>query len=118
MTHKDLIVWQKSIQLVVEVYRLTAELPSEEKYGLISQMRRSGVSVPSNIAEGSGRNSTKEYIRFVNVSRASLSELDTQLIICKELSFVSETNIIEGLIDEIGKMLYRLNEKLVEKIVK
>ena len=116
MTHKDLTVWQKSIQLVVEVYKLTKTLPEEEKYGLISQMRRAAVSIPSNIAEGSGRNSTKEYVRFVNISRASLSELDTQLIICKELSFVSDTKTIDGLINEIGKMLYRLNEKLVEKI--
>lgn len=118
MTHKDLIVWQKSIQLVVEVYKLTKTLSEEEKYGLISQMRRASVSIPSNIAEGSGRNSTKEYVRFVNISRASLSELDTQLIICKELNFVSDTKTIDGLIDEIGKMLFRLNEKLEEKIVK
>jgi four helix bundle protein len=64
MTHKDLIVWKESIELVLEIYELSRKLPSDEKYGLISQMKRSAVSIPSNIAEGAGRSSTKEYIRF------------------------------------------------------
>lgn len=118
MTHKGLIVWQKSIQLVVEIYKLTSTLPVEEKYGLVSQMRRAVVSIPSNIAEGSGRNSTKEYIRFVSISRSSLSELDTQLVICRGLNFISDLNQVKNLVDEIGKMLHKLNEKLSEKLEK
>jgi four helix bundle protein len=75
--HKDLKVWQKSIGLVVELYRITNEFPSNEKYGLISQMRRSVVSIPSNIAEGHGRNSKKELIRFLDIAKGSIYELDT-----------------------------------------
>lgn len=77
MTHKDLNVWKESIQLVIDVYEITQKLPSEEKYGLISQIRRSAVSVPSNISEGVGRSSTKEFIRFLDIANGSLSELET-----------------------------------------
>ncbi len=110
-THKDLIVWQKSIVLVKKVYALTQTFPKDEMFGLISQMRRCAVSIPSNIAEGHGRGSEKELVRFLEIALGSTAELETQLIISKELGFVTvedfETLIRE--INEIVKMLSALN---------
>ncbi len=112
--YKDFIVWQKAMDLVVEVYRLTKTLPKYETYGLSDQMRRAAVSIPSNIAEGQGRNSTSEFIRFLNIARGSHSELDTQLQICVRLGYANETNIKTALnlSKEIGKMLSSLIRKL------
>jgi four helix bundle protein len=109
-SYKDLLVWQKAIKLVKETYLLTRLLPEDEKFGLISQLKRSSVSIPSNIAEGWGRNSTKSYIQFLRIARGSLLELETQLIICKELTYVSvETyDKINDLIVEESKMLNAL----------
>jgi four helix bundle protein len=78
-SYRDLIVWQKSMSLVTEVYKLTRQLPDEERFGLISQIKRSSVSIPSNIAEGYGRNYRNDYIRFLQISRGSLYECQTQL---------------------------------------
>jgi four helix bundle protein len=91
-SYKDLLVWQKAIKLVKETYLLTRLLPEDEKFGLISQLKRCSVSIPSNIAEGWGRNSTKSYIQFLRIARASLLELETQVIICKELAYISNEN--------------------------
>lgn len=88
-THKDLEVWKNSIEFVKEVYKVTSAFPESEKYGLSSQMRRAAVSIPSNIAEGAGRFHTKEYIHFLHISSGSVSELETQIIISSELSFIS-----------------------------
>ncbi len=112
--YKDFIVWQKAMDLVVEVYRLTKTLPKYETYGLSDQMRRAAVSIPSNIAEGQGRNSTSEFIRFLNIARGSHSELDTQLQICVRLGYANETNTETALnlSKEIGKMLSSLIRKL------
>ncbi len=113
-THKDLDVWKFSIELVVKVYELTGAFPKEEKYGIIQQMRRSAVSVPSNIAEGAGRTSTKEFANFISISLGSLSELETQLIISQKLSFLNPTsfkNIINDL-TQIRKMLLGLKNSL------
>lgn len=109
-SYKDLLVWQKAITLVKEIYLLTKKLPEEEKFGLTSQMRRCSVSLPSNIAEGWGRNSTKSYVQFLRIARGSLMELETQLIICKELTYVSNENYnaINNLIVEESKMLNAL----------
>jgi four helix bundle protein len=109
-SYKDLLVWQKAITLVKEIYLLTKTLPEEEKFGLISQMRRCAVSIPSNIAEGWGRNSTKSYVQFLTIARGSLLELETQIIICKELTYISNENynIITNLIVEESKMLNSL----------
>ena len=107
-TYKDLLIWQKGIQIVKEVYLVCKnEIPKEEMYGLQSQIKRSSVSIPSNIAEGWGRNYTKSYIQFLNYSRGSLLELETQIIIAKELEFISinSFNRIQGLITEESKML-------------
>src|SRR5690606_35660521 len=89
-THKDLEVWKKSIELVTEIYQVTKNFPKEEIYGLTSQIRRSAVSVPSNIAEGAARQFNKEYIQFLYIALGSLMELDTQLIIAKNNDFIDE----------------------------
>lgn len=116
--YKNLIVWQKSISLVKQIYKLTANFPAEEKFGLVSQMRRAVVSIPSNIAEGQARRTTGDYVRFVSTSEGSLVELETQLIISAELGFCSEneTKIIFGLMTEIRKMLNALRRSLMAKL--
>lgn len=106
-THKDLIVWQKSMKLVKDLYNATKFFPKEEIYGITSQMRRAAVSIPSNIAEGFGRGHDKELLHFLYISLGSASELETQLIICKDLGFFSdnkydELNILNN---EIIRML-------------
>lgn len=103
--HHDLLVWQRAISLVKGVYDLTAGFPASETYGLTSQMRRSAVSVPSNIAEGAARISEKEFLHFLGVARGSLSELETQLILAKEIGLVSETAELETQIDDIFGLL-------------
>jgi four helix bundle protein len=112
-THKDLKSWQLAMDLVEEVYKNTAKFPKEEQYGLISQMRRCVVSVPSNIAEGAARNTTKEYIHFLYISLGSLSELETQIEICRRLDYYGSENIIE-MIEKIRRMLLNLVKYLKE----
>jgi four helix bundle protein len=114
--HKKLKVWQLGMEIVYEVYRLTMDFPVEEKFGLISQMRRSAVSVPSNIAEGSARHGKKEFKNFLHIAQASLSELDTQLEIALRLDFLNEeiyTKINQHLNEE-DKMLSGLIRSLQE----
>lgn len=113
-SYKDLIVWNKSIELVVQIYHLTGLFPIEEKYGLVSQMRRSTVSVPSNIAEGYARKNTRENAQFVNIAYGSATELDTQIIISKKLQIIQEyqTNSVDILIQEILKLLYNYRKYL------
>lgn len=106
-TYKDLEVWQKSIVFVTDIYNQTNNFPKEEMYGLVSQLRRSAVSVPSNIAEGSARQSNKEYIQFLYIALGSLVELDTQLIIAENIKFISNETLsdLQIKMEEIGKML-------------
>jgi len=113
-SHRDLVVWQKSMDLVVEVYKLVKLLPKEETYALSDQMRRAVVSIPSNIAEGFGRNSTREYIQFLSIARGSCFELETQLQVCVRIKYLPEENlkISFGFLDEITKMLNTLISKL------
>lgn len=115
--YKDLKVWQKSIELVVEVYKATAEYPKDERFGLISQTQRSAVSIPSNIAEGAGRNHDKEFVQFLAISNGSSYELETQILVAERLGFMpkeaSET-ICERL-DEIQKMNYNLQRSLSDR---
>jgi four helix bundle protein len=92
-THKDLKIWQNSIQLVIEVYNLTRAFPKEELYGLSSQMRRAAISVPSNIAEGAARKNKTEYLQFLYISLGSLSELETQLIIAEKIGYCEDVKI-------------------------
>lgn len=110
---KELKIWHKAVDLATDVYRLTADFPKEEKYGLISQIRRSAVSISSNIAEGAGRNSDKEFTHFLGISNGSAYELQTQLIISRNLGIVnSELESILDKIDQIQKMNYSLQQKL------
>ncbi|MCD9854098.1 four helix bundle protein [Epilithonimonas sp. JDS] len=115
MAHfKELIVWQKSINLVTEIYRITEKFPSNEIYGLTSQLRRASVSVPSNIAEGNTRRSKADYLQFLRIARGSCSEIETQIIISKNLGFIDDT-IFETLnfnIIEISKMINGLINSL------
>ncbi|MFZ4562017.1 MAG: four helix bundle protein [Bacteroidales bacterium] len=113
-SYKDLIVWQKGIDLVNEIYVLTKMFPKEEMFGLTNQMRRAAVSIPANIAEGWGRDSTKNYIQFIRISRGSLYELETLFVIARDLNYIDETikTSVTGKIDEIGKMLNKLLQKL------
>lgn len=110
MSHKDLIVWNKSINFVEEVYKLTKKFPQEELYGIISQMRRAAVAIPSNIAEGYARKSYKEHLQFYLIAFASAQELDTQLIIAKRLKFATTENSrdAELLVDEVCRMLNKM----------
>ena len=114
---KELIVWQKSIALVKCVYAITKGFPSEEKFGLISQIRRCAVSIPSNIAEGQARRTTGDFIRFVSNAEGSLAECETQLIISIELGYCGEANAEAGfgLMLEIRKMLNALRRSLIAK---
>ena len=116
--HKDLIVWQKSMDLVVEVYRLVKKLPREETYALSDQMRRAVVSIPSNIAEGRARSSEKDYIRFLFMARGSRAEVETQLLVCLRLNYLSESDVEQALSlsyeisSMLNTMIYKLSLKL------
>jgi four helix bundle protein len=94
-THKDLDIWQRGIELVVHIYEATKAFPKDEEYGLKSQMRRAAVSYPSNIAEGAARSSRREYVHFLGIARASLSELETQLFIAERLKYLKPAGLLE-----------------------
>ena len=113
-SYKDLKVWQKSMLLVKEIYKLLKFLPKEEQYALSDQMRRAVVSIPSNIAEGYGRHATNDYIRFLNIARGSKYELETQLYICVMLNYLSAEQAKPAfeLLNEIGKMINALAKSL------
>lgn len=106
-SYKELIVWQRAIELVKEIYILTDKFPRSEIYGIISQIRRAAVSIPSNIAEGSGRKSSKEYAQYYSIAYGSALELETQIIICKDLGFTDKKNYsrVDMLLEEVLKML-------------
>ncbi|HOS45735.1 MAG TPA: four helix bundle protein [Paludibacter sp.] len=106
-THKDLVVWQKAIDLVLDIYNMTKSFPKEEVYGLVSQMRRAAVSIPANIAEGAARQTKKEFQQFVYISMGSLAELETHLILSVRLSFCGKQEADSTLLklDEIRRML-------------
>ncbi len=116
-TYKDLIVWQKSIELVIDIYQLTEKFPKEEIYGIISQIRRSAVSIPSNIAEGKMRGGDQEFKRFLLIAFASGAELETQLFISKKLSKTAKLdyNKVDSSLEEIMKMLNKLISQLAPK---
>src|SRR5580704_16066744 len=104
---KDLVVWQKSVDLTSAIYELTARFPEAERFGLTNQMRRASVSVPSNISEGYGRSTKGEYYQFLGHARGSCSELETQLVIARRLGFgeSKELEITEHLCDDVGRLL-------------
>ncbi len=101
-THKDLDVWQKSIEFVTEIYKITKLFPKDELYGLISQIRRASVSIPSNIAEGAARNHKKEYIQYLYIALASGAEVETQLIISKNLNYINDENF-QKILTQLGR---------------
>lgn len=111
---KELKVWQKSIDVAIGIYTLTKKFPSEEKFGLVSQMNRCSVSISSNIAEGSGRSSRKEFNQFLSIANGSAFELETQLLISSRLNYVSEIDYtsMNTKIEEIQKMIYGLQSAL------
>ena len=112
--YKDLLVWQKGIVLAKVIYRLTQSFPTEERFGLVSQMRRAAVSIPSNLAEGQTRHTTGEFVQFISHAEGSAAELDTQLILAVELGFSKKPAVIPvyELIDEIRRMLNALRRAI------
>ena len=116
-SYKDLVVWQKGIALAKLVYQLTKNFPSEEKFGLLAQMRRAAVSIPSNIAEGQARHTTGEFIQFISHAEGSVAELDTQLILSIELKFCRDVGPEAAfeLIAELRRMLNVLRRKLASR---
>lgn len=125
--HHKLKIWNQSIQMVTKIYKLTKTFPNHELYGLTSQIRRSAISIPSNVAEGAARSSTKEYINFLSIAQGSCSELETQLIIAKNLGYGSnkqffdnidpileELNEISMMITGLKKSLHRSSQKVKE----
>ncbi|PYV45967.1 MAG: diversity-generating retroelement protein bAvd family protein [Acidobacteria bacterium] len=117
-SYRDLVVWQKGMDLVVECYRITNLLPKNEIYGLASQIQRAAVSIPANIAEGHGRDHLGDYLHHLSVANGSLMELETHLLLLPRLSYVSSNELERAftLTDEIGKMLSGLSKSLKGKI--
>jgi four helix bundle protein len=116
-TFRNLLVWQKSVELVTKMYSSTQKFPKEELFGLSSQIRRSAVSIPSNIAEGYGRDSNKEYLRFLNISIGSLFELQTQIEIAKNIMYLNEKdfNDLYEKSRELERMLVSFIRKIKER---
>lgn len=112
--YRDLVVWQKGLTLAKEIYLLTKQLPADEKFCLVSQMRRAAVSVPSNIAEGQARHTTGEFIQFISHAEGSVAELDTQLTLCQDLKLLNpkESATAANLLEELRRMLNSLRRKL------
>ena len=113
---KELKIWTKALDLSMSVYKVTASFPKDDRFGLISQIKRSAVSIPSNIAEGAGRNSDKEFIYFLSVANGSAYEIQTQLLISNNLKFLKD-NVLESMLnelDEIQKMNYNF-QKILKK---
>jgi len=116
-SYKDLVVWQKGIELAKLIYKVTAQFPGEERFGLVSQMRRAAVSIPSNIAEGQARHTTGEFIQFISHGEGSVAELETQIILAVELEFCAKNAVLSTceLLDEIRRMLNGLRRKLATR---
>ena len=115
--YRELLVWQKAVSWVEAIYAVTHKWPQDERFGLTSQIRRAAVSVPSNIAEGCARRSTAEFVRFLSISRGSLAEVETQIIIAARLRYLdheSQTSLLDAA-DEISRMLAGLIAKLEER---
>jgi four helix bundle protein len=112
--YQELIVWQKAMDLVMEVYGLTEGFPEKERYGLTNQIRRAAVSIPSNIAEGQGRNTTREFLRYLSVARGSLQELETQVMIAHRLHYLPECEMADILkqTSQVSRLLRGLSRSL------
>lgn len=116
--HHELIAWQESMALVKEIYKVTQGFPKEETYGLVSQMRRAAVSVPSNISEGAARGSQKEFVQFLIIARGSLSELETQLLLSRDLGFMKEDQQLMQKVEKIFALIGGLLKNLRERGLK
>lgn len=116
-SYKDLLVWQKGMALAREVYGITADFPKEERFGLVAQMRRAAVSVPSNVAEGQCRHTMREFVQFISHAEGSVGELETQLMLAVGLGYCTEANGAHAfsLLDELRKMLNSLRRRLLAK---
>jgi four helix bundle protein len=117
-SHRNLLVWQRSLLLIKETYRVTTRLPKQEVYGLIAQMRRAAVSVPANVAEGYARHATRDYVRFLAIANGSLRELDTYCEVCALLEYLTEQDLgtLRRLWDETASLLTKLRQALVRKL--
>lgn len=117
-SYRDLIAWQKAMDLSAGVYRVTEAFPAREQFGLSNQMRRASVSVPSNLAEGQGRGTTKDYIHFLHVARGSLQELETQLLLAERLNCAAETEVqrLLSLCDEVSRLVSGLMNSLAPRL--
>lgn len=113
--YKDLIVWQRAMEATAEIYKLAKLLPKEETYALSDQMRRAAISIPSNIAEGQARNSSKEFNQFLAIAKGSKAELETQLLLCVKVGYLTDNDIASAinLLIEIGKIINTLQQKLI-----
>ena len=111
-SHKDLLAYQKALNLVTDIYAITKRFPKDEQFGLTSQLRRASVSVPSNISEGAGRKSKKEFIQFLYIALGSLNEIETQLEISKRLAYIQDIDKINNELIHIKRMLLKLIENL------
>lgn len=119
-SYRDLIAWQKSMRLMLEVYEITRLFPKEETYGLAQQLRRAVVSVPSNIAEGSSRRSTQEFLRFLNIATGSLAEIETQITAARMLGYLAdnlEAELLEKC-DEVSRIIQGLYDSLQARITR
>jgi len=114
--HRELIAWQEAILLVETVFRETAKFPRQEMFGLASQLRRSAISIPSNIAEGAGRNTTRELAHFLGVASGSRSELDTQLVVAQRLGLIGTGSPVFGQLERVGKLLTALRRAVLAKL--
>lgn len=115
MDHKELDVWKKSMDLVELVYQLTCQFPSDEKFGLVSQMRRAAVSIPSNIAEGAARKGDKELIQFLMISLGSLSELETQYLLAIRLKMIESHKTFEKMLIDVKKLIIGFRNYILKK---
>lgn len=113
--HRELIAWQEAILLVEAVFRETAKFPNEERYGLAIQLRRSAISIPSNIAEGAGRNTTRELVHFLGIASGSRSELDTQLVVAQRLGLIGSNSSVFAQLERVGKLLTALRRAVQAK---
>lgn len=110
--YRELIGWQKAMALVTHIYEITKRFPDEERYGLVSQMRRCAVSIPSNIAEGQARNTTGEFKQFIGVARGSIAELTTQILISEQLGILPDAKKTVEMAEEVGRILTGLSQSL------
>ena len=115
--HRNLDVWKRSMELVEAIYQITSQFPQAEQYGLVSQMRRASISIPSNLAEGAARTGKKEFLQFINIAQGSVSELDTQVELAKDLGFLEQKNYDELMLSlrVISKQLYGLAKSIRSK---